>query len=58
MATGGKQFEGLACGDSQDNSPAANPEPKAWLAAIVASTALPGTPGAIVVPPTVPSRPP
>ena len=45
-------------GDAQESWPAAKPVLKIWLAATVASMALPGTPGAMDVPPTVPSRPP
>ena len=65
IETGGKQAPVLAAclvtsKDKlpQDTSPAANPLRKLWFAATVASTALPATPGAIPIPPTVPKRPP
>src|SRR5271170_6470383 len=58
MATGGRQVAGFACGETQESWPDANPELNIWSAATVASTALSGTPGAMVVPPTVPRSPP
>ena len=52
------QVAGLDIGDAQESCPPAKPELKLWFAATVASIALPGTPGAIAEPPTVPSSPP
>ena len=47
METGGMQAAALDIGDAQESCPLVNPELKLWLAAMVASIALPGTPGAI-----------
>src|SRR5216684_3465694 len=58
MAIGWRQVFGFESGDAQEGWPCAKPEMKLWLAAIVALTALFGTPGAIADPPTLPSRPP
>jgi len=49
---------GLASGDAQESWPCAKPVLNLSFAAMVASTALLGTPGAMAVPPTVPSSPP
>src|ERR1039458_5178543 len=57
-ATGVRQVAGLADGEAQDRWPCRKPFKNAWLAAMVASTALFGTPGAIASPPAWPSRPP
>src|SRR6516225_8359661 len=58
IATGGRHDAGFASGDAQESCPCAKPEANLWSAAMVASTALFGTLGAIAVPPTVPKRPP
>ena len=57
-ATGARQVAGLAEAEAHDRWPCRNPFKNAWLAAMVASTALAGTPGAMASPPAWPSRPP
>src|ERR1700686_4274560 len=58
MATGRRHVAGFDCADSQESWPCAKPASNVWFAMIVAFTALPGTPGAMAVPPTVPKSPP
>ena len=56
--TGGKQASVWIAPKAHESSPCANPFKKFWFAAAVASMALLGAPGAIAVPPAVPSSPP
>ena len=58
IATGCKQVAGLASRELQESWPVPKPLLNDVFAAVTASSALPGTPGASVVPPAVPSKPP
>ena len=58
MSMGGRHVAGVESDEAQESCPWAKPALKVWFAAAVASTALFETPGAIKVPPTVPSTPP